>query len=339
MSSTALEIVEIDGVKAVQRVFIQKLFETELGIPVRETVTLARCNDNYIHFVTFTSALASNKAISDKPGTNVIPSGTVKAVFRIGNPDSMFNHAFKVDNTVAVMELMRRALSKLDIQHMPGAEIEADFHKKLSRESQRQVLGQVAQVLKTVQDFKLPAAASGFGGLAFDQDGDVISVPFVVEPYTSPFTDMKSFYRGMLQAQLKEADRSLVAKGWHEDGLRDRLDVFAEKDLESILSKVLSKDVEPRLIIGDVIVGNFLFDPSTFNVLDLVDYDSYFDSQSPQWEVMKIFEEELERVGVARPSSTEVAESIAEVYGFITEVCPFLFIMERWVKNQTEEKL
>ena len=139
---------------------------------------------------------------------------------------------------------------------MPGIDIESDFHLSLPRESQRHVLGQVAEVLKTVQDFKLPAAASGFGGLAFDEDDNIVSGPFVVEPYTGPYPDMKSFYKDMLRAQLEEADRSRVAKGWRENGLRDRLDAFAERGLESVLSKTLAKDVEPSLIIGDV--GMFL---------------------------------------------------------------------------------
>jgi len=177
-----------------------------------------------------------------------------------------------------VMQLAREALSKLTIvpqvyawsktggpadngwiieQHMPGVDIEADFHTNLSRDAQRHVLGQVAEVLKTVQDFKLPATASGFGGLAFDndkleKDNNVIGGPFVVEPYTGPYPDMKSFYKGMLSAQLKEADRSAVAKGWRENGLRERLDAFADRGLESLLSKALAKEVEPCLIIGDV---------------------------------------------------------------------------------------
>ena len=139
---------------------------------------------------------------------------------------------------------------------MPGIDIESDFHSSLPRESQRHVLGQVAEVLKTVQDFKLPAAASDFGGLALDEDYNIVSGPFVVEPYTGPYPDMKSFYKDMLRAQLEEADRSRVARGWRENGLRDRLDAFAERGLESVLSKTLAKDVKPSLIIGDV--GMFL---------------------------------------------------------------------------------
>ena len=107
-------------------------------------------------------------------------------------------------------------------------------------------------MLKLVQDFKLPATAFGFGGLAFDGGGNIISGPFVVEPYTGPYPDMKSFYKDMLRAQLAEADRSPVAKGWCENGLRDKLDVFAERGLESVLSKSLTKEVETSLVIGDV---------------------------------------------------------------------------------------
>ncbi|KAL3418724.1 phosphotransferase enzyme family protein [Phlyctema vagabunda] len=390
--------------------FIQQLFASDFGVSSVEVTTLPRCNNNFLHFVTFPSAFTSEEIISDQAGTSPIPHGTVKAVVRIGNPDSMFNHAVKVENTVAVMQLLRTAFSNREIiprvyawskaggpfdngwiveQYLPGAEIEADFHKKLSPESQRHVLGQIAEVLKTVQDFQLPATCSQFGGLAFDQDHNVISAPFVVEPYTGPFAAMKIFYKKMLEAQLKEADRSPVARGWKENRLRERLDAFADKGLESILSNVLTQAVEPRLIIGDVVIANFLFDPTTYDVLGLVDYDcshtghplhefffssfsvsyyalapdaavtdalfhgypsplptsvpttspEYVDGQSPQWEVMAIFEEELKRVGAARPSSIEGAERIAEVYGFMSKVCPFHFVMERWISRQTEEKL
>lgn len=52
-----------------------------------------------------------------------------------------------------------------------------------------------------------------------------------------------------------------------------------------------------------------------------------------------MFEEELKRVVAARPSSIEGAEAIAEVYGFLQEICPFHFVMDRWVDKQSEEKL
>jgi hypothetical protein len=73
----------------------------------------------------------------------------------------------------------------------------------------------------------------------------------VIEPYTDAYSDMKSFYQGMLQAQLAEADKT-IAKGWRDDGLRERLDAFAQRGLETILSKTLVADTKPNLIIGDI---------------------------------------------------------------------------------------
>jgi len=272
MSSTASDV---ETIKALQREFIQKIFESDFSVPIKEITTLPRNNNNFIHFITFSSPLTSDLTISSKPGTSSIPLGTTNAVFRIRNPDSMFNHSVKVENTVAMMQLMRQALSSQELaiiphvyawsktggpanngwileQHMPGINLEAEFHTSLPRESKTYVLGQVAQILKIVQDFKLPVAASGFGGLAFDNDNNVVNGPLVIEPYTGPYPDIKTFYNDMLHAQLKEADRSRVAKGWREHGLRERLDLFAEKGLEDVLLKTLPQDVKPSLIIGDV---------------------------------------------------------------------------------------
>lgn len=125
---------------------------------------------------------------------------------------------------------------------MPGANIEPEFHGSLSAELQRVVLRQVAEVLKAVQDFALPAAAAGFSGLAFDEanDGSIVSGTFVIEPYTDPYPDIKSFYRGTLQAQLKEADKT-VANGWRENGLRERLDAFALDGLDRLLLETLTR--------------------------------------------------------------------------------------------------
>ena len=189
---------------------------------------------------------------------------------------AMFHHAVKVENTVATMQLVRQALAnrKLFIvpkvyawsktggpsgngwileEFMSGANIEPEFHSSLSATQQRLVLRQVAEVLKAVQDYELPAAAASFGGLAFDQtnDGSVVSGPFVIEPYTNPYSDMESFYREMLQAQLAEADKTVV-NGWREDGLRERLNNFAQGGLKSLLSETLTEKTRPVLIIGDI---------------------------------------------------------------------------------------
>jgi len=272
---------EADVVKASHRDFIKRLFDTELrGVKIKDIDTLPRCNNNYIHIISFESPPVTDVHLSKSPGTNPIPSRCSKAVFRIGNPKAMFNHVVKVENTVATMQLVRQALAdrKLFIvpkvyawsktggpsgngwileEFMSGANIEPEFHSSLSADQQRLVLRQVAEVLRAVQDLELPPTAAGFGGLAFDQtnDGSVVSGPFVIEPYTNPYSDMESFYREMLQAQLAEADKT-VANGWRENDLRERLDNFAQGGLETLLSETLTEKTKPVLIIGDMSMNN-----------------------------------------------------------------------------------
>jgi hypothetical protein len=125
------------------------------------------------------------------------------------------------------------------------------------------------------------------------------------------------------------------------------------------------------------VLANFLFDPDTYQVLGLVDYDCshtghslhefffssfslsyyaltsdtevtsalfhgfpspYSDDDVPQWPVMKMFEDELELVKATRPSSIVGGEKIAKVYGFISELCPMEYGMQRWVEMVTAEK-
>jgi hypothetical protein len=264
-------------IKASHRGFIQELFDTEFrGIKIKTINTLPRCNNNYIHIIDFESALESNLDLSKSPGTHPITFGSTKAVFRIGNPEGMFNQAVKVENTVATMQLVRQALSKQHLYIVPkvyawskiggpsdngwimeefksGANIEPQFHGTLSADLQRHVLRQIAEVLKAVQSYELPSRAANFGGLAFDEanDGDVVSGPFVIEPYTDSYSDMKSFYQGMLQAQLAEVDKTF-AQGWRKDGLRERLDKFSQEGLEKLLAETLTMNTRPNLIIGDI---------------------------------------------------------------------------------------
>lgn len=261
-----------EAVKNSHRSFIHELFESSFQVPINEITTLPRCHNNFVHFVNFSTPVTVDRSLSDQPGTSVIVKGTTKAVVRVGNPAGMFNHAVKVENTVAMMQLTRQALSALNIvpkvyawssagepsgtgwileEYMPGIEVESKFHTELTRENQHSILSQMAAILKAVQDFDLPPKASGFGGLAFNDAGEIVNGPYVVEPYDGPYPDMISMYKGMLQAQLKEADRSFV-KGYRDTELRERLNAFAEKGLDNLLTKFLPEKVRPNLIIGDV---------------------------------------------------------------------------------------
>jgi hypothetical protein len=151
---------------------------------------------------------------------------------------------------------------------------------------------------------------------------------------------------------------------------------------------LISSEADRRRNPTQTVIANFLFDPDTYQVLGLVDYDcshtghplhefffssfslsyyalaydpevvsalfrgfpsplppservaktEYCDDDAPQWPVMKIFEEELERSGATRPSSVAGGDKIAEAYGFITKVCPMEYSMQRWIEVVTKRK-
>ncbi|KAK6005930.1 hypothetical protein QM012_007572 [Aureobasidium pullulans] len=258
-----------------QRTFIHELFDSVFHLPIQNITTLPRCNNNFVHFVEFSTHMEADTTLSDKPGTSAISTGTSKAVFRVGNPAAMFNHAVKVENTVAMMHLTRQALSAFSIvpKVYAWSSVGEPSGTGWILEEYMPGINQMARILKAVQDFNLPPKAAGFGGLAFDDAGEVINGPYVVEPYNGPYPDMISMYKGMMQAQLLDADRSPVVKGYRDSGLRDRLNAFAERGLEDTLTKILPQHVRPNLIIGDVVIANLLFDPNTLQVTGLVDFD------------------------------------------------------------------
>jgi len=60
-----------------------------------------------------------------------------------------------------------------------------------------------------------------------------------------------------------------------------------------------------------------------------------------QWELMQMWDEQLERVGALRPKTIEGAEEISELYWFLTDLCHYYFLEKGWLaarsKAQNEE--
>lgn len=54
---------------------------------------------------------------------------------------------------------------------------------------------------------------------------------------------------------------------------------------------------------------------------------------------MQLFESELANVGAARPSTILGAGEITKIYEVMAEICPFHFVMGRWMERQSQEGL
>ena len=188
---------------------------------------------------------------------------------RISNPKANLNEAVRVQNEVAAMCLMRQALSTYQDrlipnvyawrpstdgygfilqEYMPGAQLDKEMDS-LDRAPQQDILRQVADVVKLIQSFPLPDSVEGYGGLAFNESGEIVSGPTTI-PCGGPFSEFHEMYVQMLRRQLIESDTSERIAGWRRNGLRDRLEHFATDGL----ANRVAENAVPRqtLVHGDL---------------------------------------------------------------------------------------
>ncbi|KKP05608.1 aminoglycoside 3'-phosphotransferase/choline kinase domain protein [Trichoderma harzianum] len=255
--------------------------------------------NNFIYHVTLESPISRPMTIkssqSDKaqPGTVPFPAHSASLLIRLSNSDPRtgLNNNNRVENEVAFMVLVRQALAKTKYSHiipdvyswadtdsgqaftmqqyMPGT-IPAKTFEALSLEDKSIVLGQMADILALLQQFDIPKTVEMFGGLKFDEHGNVASGQMSLFK-GEPSTTYKDFIRSIFKIKLQEADENPVIVGWEENGLRAKLDKFIGHQLDEILKDY--EQVRRVLIHGDLTTNNILFDANTLQVTALLDFD------------------------------------------------------------------
>ena len=132
-------------------------------------------------------------------------------------------------------------------QAMPGVRLDQEFWS-LTPESQRIVLGQMAEILKALQDYPVPPDVESYGGASFDAQGSIVSGPMTL-PVGGPAPSLAALYRSMATRQLELSDKSIVLDGWRQNGIRERLVKFVAQGLEESLS---SCQLDRRVLVhGD----------------------------------------------------------------------------------------
>ncbi|KAH8590718.1 kinase-like domain-containing protein [Bisporella sp. PMI_857] len=280
-----------------RRGFIRNLLDTKYGRQVSECKTLGRDSNNYVYHVTllpFTSEFAPPTKENLEHGTVKLPEGINEAVIRISNTTVALDETVRTENEVAAITLFQRALSNNSTriiplvygwspassltgyayilqQHLPGISIEHTF-KDLSLTQKREVLNCVAKVLRQIQDYELPKSVEGYGGLGFDEKGQVITGPLTVG-FGGPWNDWKGMYLGKYEAQLRNLDTVGFLGGWRENGLRDRLEAFfhSENGVLKLLDEF--KLTSPTAVHGDFDLQNILFDKDTLEITALLDFE------------------------------------------------------------------
>jgi hypothetical protein len=205
------------------------------------------------------------------PGTVPLPAGSIKAVIRLSEPDSMLNEDIRVQNEVAVMTLIRKALEPYGkesvvpliygwsptvggtgwtlIEHMSGVNIVEEF-PSLDLDKKRDILRDMALIFKCIQSYQLPQKLQGYGGLNYDEDGDMILGKTPIAG-GGPCNSLADLYSEYFQTQTVFAEKCKVIQGWKDStkNLKLRLERFAAEGLKPLLQK----NLKPRstIVHGD----------------------------------------------------------------------------------------
>ncbi|KAK9426447.1 putative Aminoglycoside phosphotransferase domain-containing protein [Seiridium unicorne] len=291
-----------------RKTFIKALLKESFNREVIELSSLGRDSNNFVYQIDLSVDNTGNAppAVDRlKPGTIPLPTNIRKAVIRISNPLALVNHETRVENEVAAMTLMRDALSSLTDQLVPqvydwasssnsnsilgfilqeyksGVGLDKAFGyagnneiKGLAEGKKRWILRQIAEVLKLIQTYRLPTSIQGYGGLRFNETGQIVTGPTTI-PYGGPFKTLQEMYTQALKNQLQEADRNHIVRGWREaeGNLRERLDRLA-RDQGGIAKIVEENSVQrPTLVHGDFDIFNMLFDNESYCLTALLDFD------------------------------------------------------------------
>ncbi|KAH9891373.1 phosphotransferase enzyme family-domain-containing protein [Xylariomycetidae sp. FL2044] len=300
--------------------FVRSLIRNRLKVEADAQVTPIQYDpecpfkyNNFIYHITlpspFTRPDARNNGVL-QPGCTAIPEGTEELVVRLTNSDAEgMSPEARVENEVAMIQLARSALESLRPsvvpavygwssalnesrqgwimqQFMPGKPVDESF-SSMNLPQKQNILSQMACILKSLQDYKLPDSVAGYGGLKFDDDGRIVSAP-VASVGAGPWTSYASFFQSRFDLALKEADTNPYIQGWRVNGLRERLDTFGQVGIAQQFDSLKIAE-EKTIVHADFTANNLLFDPSTQRLTGLIDYD-FACILHPSYEFLRSFD-------------------------------------------------
>ena len=257
--------------------FIGTILGEQFRLPADSLVIkeIEQAKNNHVYLVELANP-TSDPLIGGvtKPFTSAIPANTSRLVFRIPKDGVSLEDSVRVRNEVAFLALGRDALVSADASLIPrvygwedktspgsgfrwileewkeGEALTADDVEALDEETQRSVLDQVALLVKSFQEYRLPDSSRGFGGLTFDENGTISNTASTI-PCGGPFATYADFLKAMCKWQLEASDRSTHLKGWRDmPALRKRLEALFSNGLDELLAKV--PEQQPTLVHADL---------------------------------------------------------------------------------------
>ncbi|KAK3315153.1 hypothetical protein B0H66DRAFT_583822 [Apodospora peruviana] len=167
---------------------------------------------------------------------------------------------------------------------MPGVPLDDVFSPAGSLKQKKEILGQMARILKGLQDYQLPPSIQGWGGLTFDDGGAIISASMPTVG-AGPWSSLQESYRGRIKVALGKAEENPYLQGWLPNAVRERVEDFIERGLPKQFAD-LSSSQDRAIIHADFTEfplhhhkeeiqssDNLLYEPETGRLTALLDYD------------------------------------------------------------------
>lgn len=267
--------------------FVTSLVVEHFGIQKNDFTIedMEKAKNNHVYLIRLDQPLTESspaKSEFSKPYTSAIPAGTSKLVLRISKNNVNLEDSVRIQNEVAFLALARDALSAIDDLVTPrvfgwedelstsptpyswimeefiqGDSLSPDEMLALDHNTRQSLLYQIARVVKAFQDYRLPKTVSMYGGLKFDDQGEIVNTASTL-PCGGPFHSYQQFIRGMCTWQLKMSDRSAYLNGWRDiPGLRERLENFLTRGLDQLLDEI--PEQKPTLIHADLCMSIEVF--------------------------------------------------------------------------------
>ncbi|KAK3938531.1 hypothetical protein QBC46DRAFT_460167 [Diplogelasinospora grovesii] len=216
--------------------FVQKLLCKRFSlsknadiVPIRYDPEFPFKYNNFVYRVSLPSPIDADQTAKDgalQPGCVAIPKGTTELIVRLTNSDAEGMHAAtRVENEVATITLASAALRafrpNVVPQLMAGTPVVDSLENNLDLGQKKQILLQMAQLLKALQEHQLPESITDFGGVTFDEAGTIASAA-MPSVGAGPWPSYEASFRSRLEIALAKADGNPYIKGWRANGLREQ---------------------------------------------------------------------------------------------------------------------
>ncbi|KAI0204949.1 kinase-like domain-containing protein [Astrocystis sublimbata] len=297
---------------------VQEVLEAQFGtqvnpqiIPIQYDPECPFKYNNFVYQVTLPSPVSTNNVAKLnilQSGCVPIPDGTKEVIMRLTNLDAEgLSRQTRVENEVAMMRLAANALGSFKppvvprvyawgsasvsqgwiLQElMPGKHVDEAFGA-MTRQQKQTILSQMAELLGSLQSYQLPDSITGYGGVMFDEDSRVVSAA-MTSVGAGPWPTYEASFKGRLQVALQRADANPYIQGWHANGIRNRLENFVKHGLATQFDS-LAEVCGKAIVHADFTTNNLLFDPATYRITALVDFD-FACIMHPSYEFLRSFD-------------------------------------------------